>query len=142
MKHTRYESITSHAKIINRILGILLLILIPGCAGVERSCSGCWADSVGADWVIVELREQDGTPYRCWELRGVSVSNEEASDGIYWLTGDDNLIHISGSYDRVQVKDGQWDQTFREVNLTQEVCRQINASTYVPRWKQYCQDPK
>jgi len=119
-------------KTINRVLGILLVLLITGCAGIERSCSGCWATQVGADWIVVELRELDGTPYRCWKLTNVSIDNEQNSDGIYWLTDDGNLVHVSGSYDRVQVEHGQWDLAFAEINMTEEACDLVNRSVYDP----------
>jgi len=116
---------------------VLVAILITGCAGVERSCSSTLATELGGDWIIVELRENDGIPYRCWMLEGVSVDNEENSDGIYWQTEDGNLIHVSGSYDRVQVEDGKWDEAFAEINMTRKACEQVNKSTYDPDKQEY-----
>jgi len=113
------------------------MVLVPGCAGIERGCSGCWAESVGADWIVVELREMDGTPYRCWELQGVSISNEDGSDGIYWLTEHGNLVHVSGSYDRVQVNKDQWELAFAEINMSRESCEKINQSLYAPEYREY-----
>ena len=124
-------------KMVNRILHVVLLLTLTGCAGVERSCSSCAASSLGADWVVVELREIDGTPYRCWMLRGVSIQNEEGSDGIYWVTEDGNLVHVSGSYDRVQVESGQWDAAFAEINMTEKACKDINQSVYDPNSREY-----
>lgn len=120
------KKITGHS-----IGSILLMLLIVGCAGVERSCSSCAAQTIGSDWIVVELRELDGTPYRCWMLEEVSIANEESSDGIYWKdpnTG--NMVHVSGSYDRVQVVDDQWDEALAIVNLTEGECTKIRQSRY------------
>jgi hypothetical protein len=124
-------------KTVNHFLHLLLLCTLAGCAGVERSCSSCAASSLGADWVVVELREYDGTPYRCWMLTSVSIENETNSDGIYWVTADGNLIHVSGSYDRVQVEKGQWDAAFAEINMTEKACKEINQSVYDPGARDY-----
>jgi len=88
------KRITGHS-----IASIILMLTIVGCAGIERSCSSCMATKLGSDWIVVELREMDGTPYRCWMLEDVSIANEEASDGIYWKdpkTG--NMVHVSGHW--------------------------------------------
>ena len=91
-----------------RFIAIMMMCLtMSGCAGFERGCSSTMATSFGSDWAVVELTEQRGTPYRCWTLEGVSVANEEMSDGIYWKTRKGHLVHISGSYDYVQVKNGE-----------------------------------
>jgi hypothetical protein len=112
------------------LASFVLMFAMVGCAGIERSCSSCMAQSLGSDWIVVELREMDGTPYRCWQLKDTSISNEEGSDGIYWVTDDGNLVHVSGSYDRVQVENGQWDEAFAEINMTREACRQVNQARY------------
>lgn len=93
---------------------------------------------MGADWVVVELVEMSGTPYRCWELKNVALSSEEGSDGIYWKdTVSGNLIHISGSYDYVQVKDGNWDAAFSQINMTRESCGVVHKRLYDPNTNEY-----
>ena len=121
-----------------RIITLLIVIMATGCAGISRKCSSCWAKNIGADWLVVELREMDGAPYRCWELKGVSLDNEENSDGIYWKDGGTgNLIHISGSYDYIQVKSNNWDAAYSFFGLTRESCRLIRDSIYNPRTGKY-----
>ena len=108
----------------------LCLLFLSSCAAWSRGCSSCMAKKFGADWVVVELTEADAIPYRCWELRGASVENEPASDGIYWKNNKGNLVHVAGSYDYVQVDGGDWDDAFAEVNLTQEACATIRARRF------------
>jgi hypothetical protein len=86
---------------------------------------------MGADWVVVQLSAYDGKPIRCWELEGVSVTNEHNSDGIYWrdnTTG--NLIHISGLYNRVMVVNGRWDAAYFQVGVTKKGCKATRTHVY------------
>lgn len=108
-----------------RTYSFLGLAMMVGCAQMERDCSSCNAESFGADWVIVQV-DLHGQPFRCWELRNTSVSNEHASDGIWWRDPHtQNLVHISGLYNRVQVVDGRWDAAFHELGLTADTCATI-----------------
>ncbi|MFC1640879.1 hypothetical protein ACFL2D_02385 [Patescibacteria group bacterium] len=98
----------------------------------------CCATGFGSDWVVVELTEAGAIPYRCWELRGVSITNEQNSDGIYWLDKkSNNLIHASGSYDYVQVQGGDWDDAFANINMTQETCKIIRERKFDPETNTY-----
>lgn len=103
--------------------------LLAGCAGWERSCSSCGAQNFGADWVVVQM-DLEGKPFRCWKLSDTSISNEESSDGIYWVGDGGNLVHISGLYNRVQVEDNNWDQAFAEVGLSEDMCLRIQTMRY------------
>jgi len=111
------------------LLTILAVICLQACAGFERGCSSSCADSLGADWIVVQYN-MSGDPYRCWVLESVSISNEAQSDGIYWLASSGNLVHISGTYNRVQVEGEKWNQGFAEVGLTRESCEAIHARVY------------
>jgi hypothetical protein len=105
-------------------LGIaLLLLVLCSCAGLSRSCSSCWAGAAGANWIVVQM-DAFGRVMRCWELHGVSIANEESSDGIYWKSGDGHLVHISGFYNRVQVEHDGWGEAFKELGMTKEICKQ------------------
>lgn len=105
-------------------------LLLAGCAGLDRSCAGCSATNFGADWVIVQM-DNNGRPYRCWSLRNASVTNEQSSDGIYWLdTRTGNLVHIAGHYNRVQVEGGRWEHAYAELGLTNATCAAIAATRY------------
>lgn len=88
----------------------IALLLLAGCAGIDRGCSSCVAENFSSDWVIVQYKF-DGNPFNCWKLNNVSVTNEQNSDGIYWkdsLTG--HLVHISGWYNRVQVENSNFSR--------------------------------
>ena len=115
----------------------LCALALFACEGTVKSVSSGCAEQVGADWVVVELREADGTPYRCWKLEDVSISNEKGSDGIYWRTRDGHLVHVSGSYDRVQVRGGKWGEAFSLMNMTEESCNIVNKSRYNAKTMQY-----
>lgn len=111
---------------------LALFLVFAGCAGTSRGCSSCMAQQFGADWVVVQM-DNEGRPYRCWELRDTSISNEGNSDGIYWKdTTSGNLVHISGHYNRVQVENGNWDHAYQSLGLTKETCAAIRAETYDP----------
>lgn len=119
-------------KSVSRHFAALVILSMVGCAGMERGCASCTAQSFGADWVVVQM-DLSGKPFRCWELRNVSISNEPQSDGIYWKdTTTDNLVHISGLYNRVQVERGNWDKAYTDIGLTKEACAFIRERTYDP----------
>lgn len=107
---------------------LLLLTFLSGCAGLQRGCSSGVASSFGADWVIVQM-DDEGIPYRCWTLEDTSVTNEEGSDGIYWLSPNGHLVHISGHYNRVQVEGGRWREAYQELGLTEDLCRAVQSRT-------------
>ena len=89
---------------------VLVLLTMVGCAGFQRSCSSSIAGGFGSDWVIVQF-DCSGKPFNAWLLKGCSVSNEEGSDGIYWLdSSSGHLVHISGWYNRVQVTGGRFGE--------------------------------
>jgi hypothetical protein len=121
-------------------LGLVMLLSIMfmvNCARLDRGCSSCLATNLGANWVVVELTEAGAKPYRCWELQGVTITSEEGSDGIFWKDSTtNNLIHVAGSYDYVQVK-GTWDSAFRQLGLTREKCKAIRESQYDLRLERY-----
>jgi hypothetical protein len=100
--------------------------------GISRGCSGCYASSVGADWIVVQV-DLEGRPFRCWELDNVSVANESQSDGVYWEESNGNLVHISGLYNRVQISGENWDEGFSTLGLTREECRRIRDGRRVDR---------
>lgn len=100
---------------------IILMLLLTGCAGVSRQCSSCWAEAAGANWIVVQM-DGFGRVMRCWELPNTSIDNEPGSDGIYWKSPDGHLVHLSGHYNRVQVDGGDWDQAFKELGMTKEMC--------------------
>lgn len=101
---------------------LFLLLCLASCAGTARGCADCNAQSFGGNWMVAQYA-MDGTPIMCWKLMNTSVSNEERSDGIYWL--DDrsgNLVHISGWYNRVQVDRGDWTHAASSLGVDEKLC--------------------
>lgn len=79
------------------------------------------AEEFGADWIIVQF-DQTGKPFNCWKLKNTSVTNEHASDGIYWAEGG-NLVHISGWYNRVQVDKDKWGAAAVSLGVNLQACK-------------------
>lgn len=112
-------------------LHTLLFLAFAGCASASRGCASCNADNFGADWVVVQM-DNDGRPYRCWELHDVSVASE-SGDGVYWKDADSgNLIHISGHFNRVQVVGDNWNHAYHTLGLTGTTCGEVRDQTYDP----------
>jgi len=83
----------------------------------ERSCSSSIASEFGSDWIVVQY-DMDMQPKNCWKLVNTSITNETSSDGIYWLdNGSGHLVHISGWYNRVQVKNSDFEAAAKLVNV-------------------------
>lgn len=104
--------------LVNAVAGVILLA---SCAGIQRDCSSCMAEDMGADWIVVQYR-YDGTVAQCWRLIDTGIKNEDSSDGIYWLSQGDHLVHISGWYNRVQVENGDWDGAAKALRVDLEAC--------------------
>lgn len=105
-----------------RIASFLFLVALVGCAGMQRTCSSGCASSLGADWVVVQF-DMSGKPFNCWRLEGTSIDNESSSDGVYWLEGSGNLVHISGWYNRIQVKGANWQRAAESLGVQLDLCR-------------------
>ena len=100
---------------------IVLALLMTGCAGMQRGCNSTMAESFGADWIVTQLDFQ-GKPFNCWKLKDTSITNEHASDGIYWAEGG-NLVHISGWYNRVQVQNRRWAEAAVSLGISLSACK-------------------
>lgn len=105
-----------------RIALLLGLIALGACAGQMRGCSAWNAEAFGADWLVVQYRN-DGQVMKCWRLAGVSVTNEHQSDGVYWKDPWGHLVHISGWYNRVQVSGGNWKGAAESLGVDLAVCK-------------------
>ena len=91
------------------LLSVLAIVaIVMGPAGIERSFSGWSASAYGSDWLVIQYT-QDGSVISSWELKDKSVGNESNSDGIYFVDDSDNVVHLSGHYIYVQIKNGNWD---------------------------------
>ena len=104
-----------------KIKYLLLALGLTSCAGFSRSCSSTIATEFGGDWIVVKT-DMNGKAFRCWRLEGVSVTNEPQSDGIYWKTNEGHLVHVSGSYDRIQVTGNDWSSAYKELGITVGEC--------------------
>lgn len=111
-----------------KYLGLAALLLLTGCAGTMKSCSSWSAEEFGSDWLITQNRA-DGTPFNCWKLRNVSVSNEPHSDGIFWKMPSGNLVHISGFYTKTQVSGSNWVKAAEESGVDLKRC---DSGAYKP----------
>lgn len=98
-------------------LACVALIIAIGCAGFQRECTGCNAGAFGSDWVVAQY-DMNMQPKAAWVLTNTSISNESSSDGIYWLDAESgHLVHISGWYNRVQVKNHQFKAAAKLVGI-------------------------
>ena len=101
-------------------LKYLPFLFLVGCVGLEKDCSSCGAANFGADWIIVQY-SFDGNPINCWKEKEVSVTNEQGSDGIWWMHNQ-HLIHISGWYNRVQVFNGHYKDAAHSLGIDLNRC--------------------
>ena len=122
-------------KTFTKVGGVIVLIVIaivaacvlfiPGC---NRTATSVWAGATGADWIVVQY-SYDGSPINCWKLKGVSVSNETQSDGVYWKDENGHLIHIAGWYNRVQVSGGRFEEAAELLGVD---AKKITNGKYLP----------
>jgi hypothetical protein len=88
------------------VIGITILILFfIGPSRLGRYWESYKADAYGSDWLVVK-EDMNGNTVRYWELKDKSVGSEEGSDGIYFIDGNGDVVHLSGFYTYVQVNNG------------------------------------
>ena len=102
---------------IKKLLLLATVASVTSCTSLSREVSRLTATSFGADYIVVK-RDMLGKPFLCWKLKNVTVTSERTSDGIYWQHPTGHLIHISGNYDYVQVKHGDYDSAMSLIKLT------------------------
>lgn len=76
-------------------------LLCWGPAGIKTAFSGWKASAYGSDWLVVQYA-QSGCVITHWELENEAVQNETSSDGIFFVTEDGPVVHLSGHYAYVQ----------------------------------------
>lgn len=87
-------------------LSILIVILLAvGPKRMNRYFNSWLAGSYGADWYVA-LYTVDGV--KTWKLENKSVGNETQSDGIFFITNNGHVVHISGHYAYIQVHGKKW----------------------------------
>lgn len=87
------------------IFGLVFLILGP--SGLSRNANAWLASAYGSDWLVVHYA-QDGKVINHWELEDKSIGNETQSDGIFFLDNSGNVVHLSGHYVYIEIKNDAW----------------------------------
>lgn len=100
---------------------IMFALLLVGCAGLERDCSGFSASNFGSNWLVLQYGF-DGKPINCWRLENTAIDNESGTDGIFWLEKNGHLVHISGWYNRVQVNNSDWKGAADSIGVDVNKC--------------------
>jgi len=101
---------------------IALGLSLAGCGGFWRGFSSWKAAAFSADWIVVQ-NDYQMNPKMCWRLRDTSITNEDKSDGVYWLDPkNSHLVHISGWYNRVQVSGGDWNSAAATLGVDLAKC--------------------
>lgn len=118
----------------NQIKTIIFSLFLIGCAGFQRDCNSFQTTNFGGDWIIVQYKF-DGAPINCWKLNNTAVSNENATDGIYWLEPSGHLVHISGWYNRVQVSNNDFAQAASSIGVDIRRCKNGAYLTELPASK-------
>ena len=89
-------------------------LLCWGPAGIKTTFSGWQASAYGSDWLVVQYA-QSGCVITSWELEDEAVQNESSSDGIFFVTEEGPVVHLSGHYAYVQSPDSQVRKDLLEV---------------------------
>ena len=93
--------------VIALLVGFLFILVGPkGCQNKIRS----WSSSAyGSDWLVVQYA-YDGTVIASWELNNKAVDNETNSDGIRFIDKNSNVVHLSGHYVYIEVREKRWEE--------------------------------
>lgn len=101
---------------------VLGLVLLTGCAGMQRDCKASCNSSLGADWIVVQY-DQLGVPFNCWKLTNASLTSEKGSDGVFWQdTSNGHMVHVGGWYNHVQVDHGDFAQAASSIGIDINKC--------------------
>ncbi len=90
------------------LAALVVLFVVVGPRGCTRIVTSWSASAYGSDWLVV-LYSQNGSVIASWELHDKSIGNEPDSDGVFFTDDGGNVVHLSGHYVWVQVKEGNWD---------------------------------
>lgn len=83
------------------VVPVLLIIFFKGPAGMTNWYHSWFASSYGSDWYVVQYA-QSGCVITDWNLRDRAVDNEPNSDGIYFISRGETVVHLSGHYTYIQ----------------------------------------
>jgi hypothetical protein len=93
------------------IIVVVIIIVLLACIGfvigpnrINRFWENYKSDAYGSDWLVIK-ENMNGDAIHYWELKNTSIGNEENSDGIYFLDGNEDIVHLSGFYTYIEVKD-------------------------------------
>ena len=103
------------------IIAILILLIVApiGPARIARYWRSYKTDAYGSDWLVVQYA-QDGSVITQWELDDNSIGSETGSDGIFFYDNYGNVVHLSGHYIYVQVKDDEWRRKYKTALLKEK----------------------
>ena len=103
-------------------VSVLALLALVSCGkGQQRTNAVVNADYYGEDWIVAQDNASKEV-YRCWTLHNVSIANEEHSDGIHWLDNSNNIVHISGWYNRITVSNSNWELAAKQIDVDLKKC--------------------
>lgn len=83
------------------LLFLMGVVACMGPAGLKTQMSGWSASAYGSDWLVVQYA-QSGCVISSWELKDEAIQNETSSDGIFFVSEDGSVVHLSGHYVYVQ----------------------------------------
>ena len=83
------------------LLVISGVVVCYGPAGIKTKFLSWNASAYGSDWLVVQYA-QNGCVITSWELEDEAIRNEKDSDGIYFVTEEGPVVHLSGHYIYVQ----------------------------------------
>lgn len=86
-----------------------IAVLVVGPARISVWWDNYRSSSYGSDWMVIE-HSATGEIIHYWELHGKTICNEQNSDGIYFTDNTGNVIHLSGFYKYIEIKDGAWEE--------------------------------
>lgn len=74
------------------------------------------------DWVVVQL-DSFSQPAHCWELHEETIHEDTVGTSLWWSSPSGNDVHMLGPHIRVRVRDGHWEQAYREAGTTSAACK-------------------
>lgn len=92
------------------LIALVLVFVIMGPAGIKTSFKGWQASAYGSDWIVVQYA-QSGCVITHWKLEDEAIHNESDSDGIYFVTEEGPVVHLSGHYVYVQNPTAEIEET-------------------------------
>lgn len=113
-------------KRVGLFFGLITPLFLGGCQEESPNLSKEVSDNGS---VVVQYR-QDGMPIRCWELPTVTVLVWSGNPIIHWTDEAGCTVSLAPPYSFVWVGNGRWNDGYKQLGLTREVCRRLNHRVY------------